>query len=95
MSELPNVAYAIRLERELMTGAGSDDPYYLRYMAGVIDGVCSSQSCQDPYSEDAESYQLFTEVATVSREQLLHDQGQRQASWLNYIRAVACMEATV
>ena len=92
MSELPNVAYAIRLERELMTGKGSQD---LRYMAGVICGICYSQAIQDPYSEDAESYHLFTEVATVSREQLLHDQGQRQASWLNYIRAVARMEATV
>lgn len=95
MSELSNVAYAIRLERELMTSAGAGDVAYLRYMAGAIDGICLSQSCQDPYSEDCDNYSLFTEVATVSREQLLHDQGQRQASWLNYIRAVARMEATV
>jgi len=95
MSELPNVAYAIRLERELMTNAGSGDLAYLRYMAGVIDGICNSQACQDPYSEDAESLQLFAEVATVSKAQLLHDEGARQASWLNYIRAVARMEATV
>jgi hypothetical protein len=92
MSELPNVADAIRLERELMTGDGSGD---LRYMAGVIWGVCLSQASQDPYSEDAESLQLFAEVATVSKAQLLHDEGARQASWLNYIRAVARMEATV
>ena len=92
MSELPNVVDAIRLEREMQ--ASTDGINYL-YNGGYIDGVCASQASQDPYSEDCDNYSLFTEVATVSREQLLHDQGQRQASWLNYIRAVARMEATV
>ena len=92
MSELPNVALAIVYDRHLITGGGLGD---LRYMVGYIDGVCASQASQDPYSEDCDNYSLFTDVATVSREQLLHDQGQRQASWLNYIRNVARMEAKV